>query len=101
MAPVALTPTRYLVAAGAHGSAVAALARLGAGWRPPALITGAVPVDGVAVAVPGALAGVLAQRAPAVGVAGALTSGEVTAAVWMALTHLATVWSPELRRTAW
>lgn len=58
-------------------------------------------MDGVAGAVPGALAGVLAQRTPAVGVAGALTSDGVTAAVWVALTHLATVWSPELRRTAW
>lgn len=58
-------------------------------------------MDWVAVAMTGALAGVLAYWTPAVGVAGALTSDEVTAAVWVALTHLATVWSPELRRTAW
>lgn len=58
-------------------------------------------MDRVAVAVPGTLAGILAQRTPAVGVTGALTSHRVTTAVWMALTHLATVWSPELRRTAW
>lgn len=58
-------------------------------------------MDGVAVAVPGALAGVLAQWTPAVGVASALTSDGVTVAVWVTRTHLATVWSPELKRTAW
>ena len=58
-------------------------------------------MDRVAVAVPGTLAGVLTQWTPAVGVASALTGDGVTAAVWVALTHLATVWGPELRRTAW
>lgn len=41
--------------------------------------------------MPGALAGVLAQWTPAVGVAGALTGDRVTAAVWVTRTHLATV----------
>lgn len=58
-------------------------------------------MDGVALPVPGTLAGVLAQRTPAVRVAGALTCDGVAAAVGVALTHPATVWSPELRRTAW
>lgn len=58
-------------------------------------------MDGVAVAVAGALAGVLAKRTPAVGVAGALTGGGLAAAVREARTHLTAVWSPELRRTAW
>lgn len=57
-------------------------------------------MDRVAVAVAGTLAGVLALRTPAVGVAGALAGGGMTAAVWVARTHLATVWSPELRGTA-
>lgn len=100
VAPVALTPACQLVAAGARRPRAAALARLGAGGRPPALVTGAVPVDGVAVAVPDALAGGLAERAPAVGVAGALSGDGVTAAVREALTHLATVRSPELTGTA-
>lgn len=97
---LALTPACELFAAGARSAAADALARLGAGWRPPALIAGAVAVDGVAVAVAGALAGVLAQGTPAVGVAGALTGDGVTPAVWVTPTHLATVWSPELGRTA-
>lgn len=51
--------------------------------------------------MPATLAGVLAKRTPTVGVAGALTSDGVTAAVWVAGTHLTTVWSPELKRTSW
>lgn len=91
VAPLALAPACQLVTAGAHRAPSDALARLGAGRRPPALIAGAVSVHGVAVAVAGALAGVLAQWAPAVGVAGALASDRMTATVWVALAHLATV----------
>ena len=58
-------------------------------------------MDGVAVAVPGTLAGMLAQRAPAVGVAGTLTGNRVAAAVWVTLTCLAAVRGPEVRWTAW
>lgn len=58
-------------------------------------------MDRVTVAMPATLAGVLAKRTPTVGVAGALTSDGVTAAVWVAGTHLTTVWSPELKRTSW
>lgn len=58
-------------------------------------------MDGVAAAVPGALAGVLAERTPAVGIARALARGWVAAAMRVAPTCLAAVWSPELRRTAW
>lgn len=61
-----------LVAAGTQRARGGALAPLGTGVRPPALLAAAVAVDGVAAAVPAAFAGVLAQRPPAVGVAGAL-----------------------------
>lgn len=91
VAPVALTPTRKLVTAGAHGSSTVALTGFGAGGRPPALFTGAVPIDWVTVAVPSTLTGELAQRTPAVLVAGALTGGRVTAAVWVARAHLAAI----------
>lgn len=101
VAPAALTPTGHLVTASAHRPHADTLARPGAGRRPPALIAGAVAMDGVALSVPGTLAGVLAQRTPAVRVAGALTCDRVAAAVGVALTHPATVWGPELRRTAW
>ena len=88
---VALAAACELVAPGAHRAGADALARLGAGRRPPAFVAGAVPVARVAVAMAGALAGVLAQRTPAVGVAGALTCDGVTSAVGVAPTHLATV----------
>lgn len=101
-APV-VSPTRaaagQLVTAGTQRAGGGALAPLGAGGRPPALIAAAVAVDRVATAVPAAFAGVLAQRPPAVGVAGALAGDRVAAAVWIARAHLATVWSPEVRRT--
>lgn len=48
----------------------------------------------------GTLAGILAQRTPAVGEAGALTSDWVAAPVRVALADLATIWSPELRWAA-
>jgi len=101
VAPPALTAARQLVAAGPRRAAGDALARLGAGGRPPALVAAAVAVDRVAAAVPGALAGVLAERAPAVGVAGALAGDGVTLAVGVARTHPAAVWGPELRGAAW
>lgn len=86
-----LTAARQLVAAEAHGGPAATLARFGAGRRPPANAAGAVPVDRVALAMAPALAGVLAQRTPAVLVAGALTSDGVTLAVRVAPTHFTTV----------
>lgn len=98
---MALAPARQLVTAGPHRADSGTLARLGAGGQRPAHVAGAVPVDRVAVAVPGTVAGVLAQRAPAVGVAGALAGNRVTAAIRVARTHLPTIWSPELRRTVW
>lgn len=101
VAPVALTPTSQLVAANPHRCSTGTLAWLGAAWRVPALVAGTVSVNGVAVTVPATLAGILAQRTPAVGVAGALPRDGVTATVWVALTHLVTVWCPEIRRTAW
>lgn len=101
MAIPALTPAGQLFAALTHGPGAVALAPLGAGRRPPAVVAGAVPVDGVAAVVPGTLTVELAQRTPAVGVAGALASDGVAAAVRVARTHLAAVWSPELRRTTW
>lgn len=58
-------------------------------------------MGGVAPPMSGTLADVLALRTPAVIVAGALTCDGVAAAVGVALTHPATVWGPELRRTAW
>lgn len=87
----ALAPACQLVTVGAHGAPGDALARLGTGWRPPALVTGAVSADGVALTVAGTFAGVLAQLTPAIGVAGALASDGVTATMWVALAHLATV----------
>lgn len=101
MASLALTSASQLVAAQTHGPPADTLTRFGAGRVPPALVAGAVSVDGVAAAVPGALAGVLAERTPAVGVARALPSGRVTPTMWVAPTRLAAVWSPELRGTAW
>ena len=101
VAPVALTLTSQLVAAKAQRCSTDTLAWLGAAWRVPALVACAVSVNGVAATVPATLAGILAQRTPAVGVAGALPCDGITAAVWVALTHLATVWCPEIRRTAW
>lgn len=98
---VALTVAPQLVAGGAHGSPDDALARFGAGRHPPALLARAVPVDRMAVAVPGAFATELALRTPPVAVAGALARGGVTATVWVAVTHLATVRTPEVGRTAW
>lgn len=97
--PPARAAAGQLVAAETHRAGGDALAPLGAGGRPPALLAAAVAVDGVAAAVPAALAGVLAQRPPAVGVAGALAGERVAAAVRMARAHLAAVWSPEVRRT--
>lgn len=101
VASLALTSASQLVAAQTHGAPADTLARFGAGRVPPALLAGAVSVDGVAAAVPGALAGVLAERTPAVGVARALTGDVVAPTVWVAPTRLAAVWSPELKRTAW
>lgn len=101
VAPQALTPASQLVAARPRGPPADTLTGFGAGGVPPALLAGAIPVDGVAAAVPGALAGVLAERPPAVGVAGAIPCGRVAPTMWVAPTHLAAVWSPELRRTAW
>lgn len=98
---VTLTPACELVAGGAHRAPGDAVARLGAGWRPPAIVAGAVPVNLVALGVAGALTGVLAQWTPAIEVASALTCDRVAATVWVALTHLATVRSPKLRRTTW
>lgn len=95
-----LAPTPRLLTAGAHGGPAGALARLGAGGRPPALVAGAVTVHWVAVAVAGALAGVLTQGAPAVGVAGAFTCDGVAAAVGVTATHLTTVRGPEVWGTA-
>lgn len=87
--PLAHTLPRHRVTRGrALGEA---LAHLGAGARPPALVTGAVAVQWVAVAVVGALALVLAQRAPAFGVAGALARGRVAAPVGMAQAELTAV----------
>lgn len=101
VAPLALTSAGQLVAAHPHRPPADTLARFGAGGVPPALVAGAVPVDGVAAAVPGALAGVLAEGTPAVGIARALARGRVAPAMWVAPARLAAVWSPELRRTAW
>jgi len=100
VAPAALTPACLLVTVGAVRPP-RAQAWLGAGRRPPAFLTGAVSVDGVAVAMSGALTGVLAERTPAVGVAGALTSDRMTTAIWVARTHLTTVRSPEFCGTSW
>ncbi len=91
VAPTALTAACKLVAAGANGSPAVALTRFGASRRPPALVAGAVSVDGVAVPVSATPASILAQRTPAAGVAGALTCDRVTVAVWVARTHLSTV----------
>lgn len=99
VASLALTPAGQLVAAHTRGPRAGALAGFGAGGVPPALVAGAVSM--VTAAVPGAPAGVLAERTPAVGVAGALAGDGVAPAVRVAPTHLAAVRSPELRRTAW
>lgn len=101
MAVPALTPAGQLFTALTHGPGAVALAPLAAGRHPPAVVAGAVPVDGMAAAAPGTLTGELAQRTPAVVVAGALASDGVAAAVRVARTHLAAVRSPELRRTTW
>lgn len=77
VAPQALTPASQLVAARPRGPPADTLTGFGAGGVPPALLAGAIPVDGVAAAVPGALAGVLAERPPAVGVAVAIPCGRV------------------------
>lgn len=99
VASSALTSAGQLLAADTRGPPAGALAGFGAGGVPPALVAGAVSM--VTAAVPRAPAGVLAERTPAVGVAGALAGDGVAPAVRVAPTHLAAVRSPELRRTAW
>lgn len=99
MALLALTSARQLVAAETQGPPADALTGFGAGGVPPALVAGAVSL--VAVTVPCAPAGVLAERTPAVGIAGALTGDGVASTMWVAPTYLAAVRSPELRRTSW
>lgn len=99
MALLALTSACQLVAAKTQGPPADTLTGFGAGGVPPALVTGAVSL--VAATVPCAPAGVLAERTPAVGIAGALTGDGVASTMWMAPTYLAAVGSPELRRTAW
>lgn len=99
MALLALTSARQLVAAETQGPPTDALTGFGAGGVPPALVAGAIAL--VASTVPSAPAGVLTERTPAVGIAGALTGDRVASTMRVAPTHLAAVRSPELRRTAW
>lgn len=99
MALLALTSARQLVAAETQGPPADALTGFGAGGVPPALVAGAVSL--VAATVPRAPAGVLAERTPAVGIAGAVPSDGVAPTMRVAPTYLAAVGSPELRRTAW
>lgn len=99
MALLALTSARQLVAAETQGPPTDALTGFGAGGVPPALVAGAISL--VASTVPSAPAGVLTERTPAVGIAGALTGDRVASTMRVAPTYLAAVRSPELRRTAW
>lgn len=78
-----------------------ALARLDTGGRPPALVAGAVAVQRVAAAVAAALALVLAQRTPTVGLTGTLARGRVAAPIWVAQAVLTAVGGPELRRAGY
>lgn len=98
---MALTGSCYLVTAGPYGPPHVTLAQLVASYHPPAFLAGAVSMNGVAAAVSGAPAGVLAQWTPASGVADALASDSMAVSMGVALTHLTAVWSPELKRTAW
>lgn len=77
-----------------------ALTGFGASGRPPALLTGAVAIDRVTFPMTSTFAAVLAQAAPAVGQARALTSDWVTEPMRVTGTELSTIRPPKFRRTS-
>lgn len=83
------------------GGAGVALAHLGAGRTPPALVTSAVAGDRVAASVTSTFTVILAQIAPASRKALACTRSRVTTAVRVTQALLTTVWAPEVRRACY
>lgn len=100
LAPVALITQAAACGLVTGGCAGVALTGFGASGRPPALLTGAVAVERVTFPMTYTFAAVLAQVAPAVRQARALTRNWVTEPMRVTGAKLTTIRPPKFTRTA-